>query len=194
VATTVTGWTDNGVDYSSLIAPFFGTASIPPHGQISVFLILSSSDNGPWVFSGQDSSGAMWSQQFMVTVNAPLQQANLVLSTVPSTVLLSTVPGTAPGCPWPTLLTLQETSGYGVELAAFQDTATGLSPDPQQIWGTFHIAGFGTLQALVCPTGITPPMQATYAVGGTDRMRLWFEHARGRAPRPLGPLPSGATD
>jgi uncharacterized protein (TIGR03437 family) len=173
VGTTVTGWIDNGVDYSSEIVPFFGTATIPPNGQLSVLLILSPSDNGLWVFSGQDANGAMWSRQITVQVTNPLQQANLVLSTAPATVLESpsvAVGGKLPGCQWPTLLTLQETSGYGVVLMGFQDMVTGLSQDPQQVFGTYHIAGFGTLQAAVCPSNVTPPMQATYAVGGTDSL------------------------
>ncbi|MGA2182377.1 MAG: protease pro-enzyme activation domain-containing protein [Bryobacteraceae bacterium] len=168
VATTVTGWNDAGSDLSFLIGPFFGTSSLPANGQLSVLLVLSSVDDGVWTFSGQDANGATWSQSVTVHVTDPLKQANLVLSTAPATVLQNPAAGAA--CQWPTLLTLQETAGYGVVLGGFQDAVTGLSADPQQIFGTYHIAGYGTLQALVCPSGVTPPMQATYTVGGTDSL------------------------
>jgi uncharacterized protein (TIGR03437 family) len=171
VATTLTGWIDNGTDYSSLIVPFFGTASLPANGQLSVPLILSSMDDGLWVFSGRDANGARWSRQITVHVTAPTKQANLVLYAAPSTpIIVSAAPAAASSCQWPTLLTLQETSGYGVELTGFQDAVTGLSQDPQQIFGTYHIAGFGTLQAVVCPSGVKPPMKATWEVDGTDSL------------------------
>ena len=167
VATTLTGWTDNGTDNSSMIATFFGTTIIPAHGQLVTYLILSSTDNGPWVFSGQDTGGAAWSQTVNVQVTDPLKQGNLVLSVAPATVLQNTDPAAA-ACPWSTLLTLQETAGFGVDLATFQDNTTGLSADPQQLFGTYHIAGFGTLRAVVCPANVTPSLQAIYGVGGTD--------------------------
>jgi multidrug efflux pump len=53
--------------------------------------------------------------------------------------------------------------------------------------GIAIVGGLIVSQAL---TLFTTPVVYLYM----DRMRLWFEHARGRAPRPLGPLPSGATD
>jgi uncharacterized protein (TIGR03437 family) len=166
VGTTLTGLIDNGTDLSSLIVPFFGTASIPPNGQLSVFLILGTGDSGPWIFSGVDAGGATWSRQVNVTVTPPLKQASLVLSTAPASVLQD--PAANASCQWPTLLTLQETAGYNVELEGFLDATTGLGQDPQQIFGTYHIAGFGTLQAVVCPSGINGPMQALYGVGGSD--------------------------
>ncbi|MGA3023219.1 MAG: multidrug efflux RND transporter permease subunit [Bryobacteraceae bacterium] len=53
--------------------------------------------------------------------------------------------------------------------------------------GIAIVGGLIVSQAL---TLFTTPVVYLYM----DRLRLWFEHSRGRAPRPLGPLPSGATD
>jgi multidrug efflux pump len=53
--------------------------------------------------------------------------------------------------------------------------------------GIAIVGGLIVSQAL---TLFTTPVVYLYM----DRMRLWFERTRGRARRPLGPLPSGATD
>ena len=66
VATTVTGFTFDGVSYAGSIAALFGSASLPAHGTLSANL---KAGNVPapsmvtMVFSGRDASGAAWTQQ-----------------------------------------------------------------------------------------------------------------------------------
>jgi multidrug efflux pump len=63
----------------------------------------------------------------------------------------------------------------------------GTGGELRQPLGIAIVGGLLVSQAL---TLFTTPVVYLYM----DRMRLWFERSRGRAPRPLGPLPSGATD
>jgi multidrug efflux pump len=63
----------------------------------------------------------------------------------------------------------------------------GTGGELRQPLGIAIVGGLIVSQAL---TLFTTPVVYLYM----DRMRLWFERSRGRAPRPLGPLPSGATD
>jgi len=63
----------------------------------------------------------------------------------------------------------------------------GTGGELRQPLGIAIVGGLIVSQAL---TLFTTPVVYLYM----DRMRLWFERWRGRAPRPIEPLPSGATD
>ncbi len=69
VNTTVTGLNIAGVNYSGLVAKFFGSTSLPAHGTLSASLKAANIDvpsNVVLVFTGRDASGATWTQQIMV--------------------------------------------------------------------------------------------------------------------------------
>jgi uncharacterized protein (TIGR03437 family) len=70
VATTLTGLTINGTDYSSQIASLFGSANIAANHSISAQIALSNlrvPANVPFTLSGVDAgSGQAWSQQLAV--------------------------------------------------------------------------------------------------------------------------------
>ncbi len=74
VGTSLTGFTANGVDYTSKIISYFGTSTIPAHETISVNL----GGNGLTVptelalgFTGMDAGGRQWSQQVAIAFNGP---------------------------------------------------------------------------------------------------------------------------
>lgn len=66
VPTTVTGLTINGTSYTSSLASFFGSTSLPAKGTLSAslgFKSLSVPITETFVFTGQDASGETWTQQ-----------------------------------------------------------------------------------------------------------------------------------
>jgi hypothetical protein len=65
VATTVTGWTIAGTNFSSVIAGSFGSNKLPAKGTLTAMSIIQWSPMpNPlvMVFSGVDASGQQWSQ------------------------------------------------------------------------------------------------------------------------------------
>lgn len=69
VATTLTGFTINGSDFSSAIPNFFGTGQITAHGTLSTNLAIQWPQlpaNVPFGFSGVDAGGRHWTQTLSV--------------------------------------------------------------------------------------------------------------------------------
>jgi subtilase family serine protease len=69
VATTVTGFNFDGVDFSSSIAAFFGGTSLPANGSLTAKLNAGNVPvpaSVPMVFTGRDASGAMWTERIAV--------------------------------------------------------------------------------------------------------------------------------
>jgi len=69
VPTTVTGFTLDGVSFASSIAQFFGSATLPAHGSLSANLKagnIAVPSTVTMTFTGQDATGAAWSQQIAV--------------------------------------------------------------------------------------------------------------------------------
>ncbi len=74
VGTTLTDFSIDGVSNTSQIASFFGSATIPPKGQISASLgakTLTVPRTRVFMFSGVDASGRQWSQSVPVVFNGP---------------------------------------------------------------------------------------------------------------------------
>jgi uncharacterized protein (TIGR03437 family) len=163
VSTTLTGFTINGQSQS--LSRYFGSTSIPPQGTLSSSTISVSGRSAPLTltfgFTGVDASGQTWSRQ----VSAILYGPSMVLSGAPSTVQQN--PGADASCQWSQQLFLQEQAGFGVELTRFLAGSRDLSSQIQQYFGTTELAAFGSLQASVCWSGITPVQSETYEIDGT---------------------------
>jgi uncharacterized protein (TIGR03437 family) len=163
VSTTLTGFTMNGQS-QSLSRYFGGNLTIPANGTLSSSSITFTSRNAPatlaFGFTGSDAGGEKWSRQ----VSAVLYGLSMALSVAPSTVQQNQ--GADPSCQWPQQLHLQEQAGFGVELTRFLAGSNDLSSRIQQYFGTTQLAPFGSLQASVCWSGITPPQSVTYEIDG----------------------------
>ena len=69
VATKVTGFTFDGVGFANSIAQFFGSTTLAAHGSLSANLKagnISVPSSVLMVLTGQDASGAAWSQQISI--------------------------------------------------------------------------------------------------------------------------------
>ena len=66
MATTVTGFSFDGVSYAASIAKFFGSTALPAHGTLSANLKVGNvavPSSVVMVFTGRDARGAAWTRQ-----------------------------------------------------------------------------------------------------------------------------------
>jgi uncharacterized protein (TIGR03437 family) len=86
IATTFTGFTIDGTDYSSQIASFFGSAQIPADGQLHAPLGMNLPNvpyNVVFTFSGVDpGTNTSWSQQLSVPFTTAQLQPNQIIGGV----------------------------------------------------------------------------------------------------------------
>ncbi len=170
VATTLTTFTENGTDLSAEISSIFGAARIPAFGRLSASGISPPEPSLPATIvanlGGVDDSGRQWSRQVSVTILSPLQGPAMALSSAPGVVQQNAA---AASCQWSQQLLLQEQNGFPVQLTGLKAGATDLSAQIDPLFGTSHVAPFGTLKATLCQTGITPPQTLDYEIDGTDQ-------------------------
>ena len=170
VATTLTTFTENGADLSAEITSIFGTARIPAFGRLSASGISPPEPVLPATIvanlGGMDDSGRQWSRQVSVTILSPLQGPAMALSSASGVVQQNAA---AASCQWSQQLLLQEQNGFPVQLTGLKAGAADLSAQVDPLFGTSHLAPFGTLQATICQTGLTPPQTLDYEIDGTDQ-------------------------
>ncbi len=167
VAATIARFTVNGAPLN--IMEFFDTTTIPANGSVSAG-IGTRNVNAPlsqtFVIAGTDAKGNGWSQEVTVqllptTILAPA----INLASTPGTVLQN--PSADPSCPWLQQLTVQELSGYTMELTKLTAAGIDLSSQIQQIFGTTRLAAYGSLEGGVCFADVRPPVTQNYQLNAT---------------------------
>jgi len=148
IATTLTGMSINGVDYTSQITALFGGASIPAAGSITAKIGLANiavPANIPFTFSGVDASGAQWSQQLSI----PFQGFQTQLSVGGVSNAATGQQAYAPGM----ILSI-----YGAALGTFVESAFTI-PLPQ------YLAGFSaTINGVTTPLYYVSPTQVNVQI------------------------------
>ena len=172
VQTTLTAFTVNGVN--NLAA--FGSSPIviPAKGTLSAALDgtnLTVPLNRVFHFEGKDLNGGTWSRDITVPfVDAIYGGAStgMTLSSAPATVLQN--PKADATCQFAHRLILQETGGFLMQITTLKRGSTDLSSGIQQLFGTTHLAPYGTLQGDICLSGATAPGTKTYTVAGISEI------------------------
>ena len=172
VQTTLTVFTINGVNnlgqfgLGPIIIPAKGTLAIGTAGNnLTVPL------NRVFHFEGKDLDGTKWSQDVTVPfVDAiyPGASTGMTLQSAPSTVLQN--PKADPSCQFTHRLILHETGGFLMEIATLRQGSTDISSQIQQIFGTAHLAPYGTLQGDICLSSSTALGAKTYTVSGITEL------------------------
>jgi uncharacterized protein (TIGR03437 family) len=148
IATTLTGMSINGVDYTSQMASLFGSASIPAAGSITANIGLANiaaPANVPFTFSGVDASGKQWGQQLSV----PFQGFQTQLSVAGVSNAATGQQVYAPGM----ILSI-----YGAALGTFVESAYTV-PLPQ------YLAGFeSTINGVTAPIYYASPTQVNVQI------------------------------
>ena len=170
VPTTITGWTINGADYSSVLAQDFGGTALAAYGTMLATFTTAFPAVIPasrvYVFTGVDANGRTWSQQYTLVLDGPLGMPGITLAGVPANVQQN--PAAPAACQWSQQLFVQENLGFPVELTRFLAGAADWTSRIQALFGTTHLAPFGMLQANVCWPGGSPPAATTFEIDGTD--------------------------
>jgi len=166
VATTLTNFTINGVGQP---LRDFGSALIAANATVSASLFgegLTPPVNRDFHFDGIDGGGRKWSADITVPFLAsPSLSAAVELIATPATVQEN--PAAAdPSCKWSHQLTIQEQTGFGVEVLGLSTKLTDFSGNIQQLFGTTRLAPLGMLQATICRGDITGPTTDTYTLLG----------------------------
>lgn len=164
VATTVTGFTINGVNN----LPGLPTTNLPANGTIRASLVgqsLTVPLNRVFVFKGQDGHGAAWTQSITVPFigpaggAAPLSPALSFTTTTPAVFQNSQAD---PSCPWAQQLTAQEAGGFMMVLTKLTANGTDISSQLSVIFGTTRLAPYGILQGTLCLTNVVAPATQSY--------------------------------
>lgn len=169
VATTVTGFTINGVT-QNLSA--FTSTKIPANGTVSASLsgaVTTVPLNRTFIFTGQDANGRTWTQQVTVPFISPLLPGTPAVN--PGVVISSPTGGTvafdpqAPAsCQWYLPVTIRETGGYYLLLSTLRTSQGDLTSQIQSIFGTTHLAPYGSLNGSLCFASAGAPVSVT-AIG-----------------------------
>ncbi len=157
IATTLTGMSINGVDYTAQIAALFGSASIPAAGSITASMGLSNiavPTNVAFTFSGVDASGRTWNQQLAV----PFQGFQTQLTVGGASNAATGQQAYAPGM----ILSI-----YGAALGTFAESAYTI-PLPE------YLAGFSATI-----NGVPAPIY--YASATQVNVQIPYETQAGRA-------------
>ena len=93
----------------------------------------------------------------------------MALRSAPATVLQN--PKADPACQFTHRLIVQETGGFLMQITALRQGTTDLSASLQQLFGTAHLAPFGTLQGDICLNSATTLGAKTYTITGITRTR-----------------------
>ncbi len=172
VQTTLTVFTVNGVN--NLGAFGAGPIIIPAKGTLAAQLAgnnLTVPLNRVFHFEGMDLGGAKWTRDVTVPfVDAIYSGAStgMTLASAPSTVLQN--PKADPSCQFTHRLILHETGGFLMEIATLRLGTTDMSSQLQQIFGTAHLAPYGTLQGDICLSSSTALGAKTYTVSGITEL------------------------
>jgi uncharacterized protein (TIGR03437 family) len=175
VATRLTGFTIDGVNEP---LSFFPQTNIAALGFIQITL-ASMAGTAPsagahvFRFTGADADGRPWTQQVTAVFlpsGAPAISPSILLTSVPSSVMRNTAAD--PGCQWSQQLTVQEQSGFLTTLSQFSinngstNSATNMSSQIQQIFGTTRLAPYGTLYGNLCWSEETVSATKTFTLLG----------------------------
>jgi uncharacterized protein (TIGR03437 family) len=171
VATTLTGFSIDGTDYSSDIVSGFGSATIPAKGTLSAAMrskLPSVPVTRVFAFSGADAGGAKWSQQISVPFYGPQYAAAMLLSSSPAVEVMNPNSNACPaGYPYFQELNLQELNGYEVYLTNFFDGGDDDSDSIAYWFGSWRLAPLGSLQADIC-WALDGPQTLNFEIDGVD--------------------------
>ena len=174
-ATTLTGLTIGGYDYSAQIAAFFGSANLSAYGTLSTALRAKEMNVPVDVVlsvSGIDATGQKWTKQLTVSFlgDQPEPAARMSLTSVPGTI----VPGAQPDSdcdatyPYSQLLILQETGGAEVRLNKFIAGGYDASDQIVHWFGSRRLPPYWTVYTHVCLQRDSLPRTLDYEVAGVD--------------------------
>jgi len=170
VATSLTGFTINGTDYSSQIVSYFGTPTITARGTVSANIQqkgLTVPTNQVFVFTGVDAGGRQWSQQLSVPFEGTAASL-LTIQTSPSGLQFSIDGGTLQTAPQ--TLSLVTGSTHSIAVPTPQPGATGT----QYLFAGWSDGGAASHSFMVNASGtLTATFQTQYQLTLSASPATW---------------------
>jgi uncharacterized protein (TIGR03437 family) len=168
VATTLTGFSIDGVSENSRLQVFFSNTAIPANGVVYGY-VDSRGLNAPltrtFAVSGQDADGRTWSAHTTALfLTRQLLEPQIKLTSTPGTVRQD--PSADPSCQWKQQLIVQELSGFWVDLFSLTRGDNDLSDKIQNIFGTTSLAPYGSLHGELCVEGSSAASTWSYEIDG----------------------------
>jgi uncharacterized protein (TIGR03437 family) len=121
----------------------------------------------PIHFEGKDADGTKWTRDVTLTLApSPYTEATTGMTAVSVPATVQQNPKADAACQYSHRIVVQETGGFLMQMTVLKQGTTDLSSQIQQIFGTTHLAPWGTLQGDVCFAGSTAPGAKTYTVSG----------------------------
>jgi hypothetical protein len=176
-ATTVKSFTIDSDDYSDSIADWFGSASLPAKGTLSVNLRSKNLDvpsDHVYAFAGVDASGQTWAKQISVSFRGAGQgnQKGAAMSLTSDPAVVVKIGKGDPDCaadhPYGQTLTVRELNGSSVKLTKFLAGGYDYSDRIASWFGSQTLPASGTLQAKLCWQLNTVPVTLSYEMDGVD--------------------------
>ncbi|HEY2017886.1 MAG TPA: protease pro-enzyme activation domain-containing protein [Bryobacteraceae bacterium] len=171
VATTLTGFTINGVDNSANIAAF-NKGNIAANGSYSASFAgtgLTPPVDRTYIFTGRDADGTGWTRQLTVTFAGPLGPMlgpSIAVTRTPAAIQRN--PQADPACQFSQQVTIEEGGGYLIHLTKLTVDAADWTTRIPQLFGTTRMAPFGSLNATFCFDGnTTVPSTKTVAINAS---------------------------
>ncbi len=151
----VTGFTMSGQTQS--LSQYFPSTEIPAGGTLPVNIVLRNGvpNTQVLVFTGTDALGNSWTRQVQITLMPEPEQENFTLTATP--LIVAQNPAADPSCQWPVQIHVDDTGGF---LNLISDLVVGSVDQASRIpelFGTTRIDAYGSAQATICFSGITPP-------------------------------------
>ncbi len=153
VATTLTGFTVNGVNNSANIAAF-NSGKIAANGSYSASFSgsgLTPPIDRTFVFAGQDADGTSWTRQITATFGEPLGPIlgpSVVVTRTPAAIQPN--PQADPSCQFSQQVTIEERGGYLIRLTKLTVDGADWTARIPQLFGTTRMAPLGSLHATFC--------------------------------------------
>ncbi len=168
VATRVTAFTVNNVNNLSAIS----NPNIIANGSFTTSLAgsnLSVPLNRVFHFEGMDADGTTWKRDLTVPFLGPEGthvNPSISLFVTPSVAQQNT--NADPSCQWSQQVTVQENSGYEVNLSSLLAGSTSFTGTLSRIFGTTRLSPLGLLTGAVCFGAGTAPQTKNYSVIGVS--------------------------
>jgi hypothetical protein len=173
--TRVTAFSVDDYDLSDYIGDWFGSASLPANGSVSVDLRSKDQavpSNHVFAFAGVDNSGQKWAKQVTVSFLGPKPRNGPAMSLTSDPAVVLKIgkgdPDCAPDHPYSQTLYLRELNGAAVKLTKFIAGGYDYSDWIGNWFGSQTLPASGTLQAKLCWQLTSVPVTLDYEMDGVD--------------------------
>jgi uncharacterized protein (TIGR03437 family) len=173
VPAAVTGLTVDGIAQPLTVS--FRSVNIPASGTLMgdiVFTNVAPPETRTIGITGLDASGQTWTRQVPVRFLTTRVAENFNVWATPLTMQQN--PSAPASCQWSQEITLDEIGGDALSVVFLERGSINISNQIASIFGTTHLAPWGSLHGTLCWSGVTAPAQDQIFVNFADEFGNTF--------------------